>query len=234
MIITLDEIQAAISARVDFIATAPSSTDTEYIRRTSLINSAAEKWGTELYGRWGELYEDTTLATVAGQSYVLLPDGLTPNGLILSELGKLTIGNNSYKLVRADQQETYDASEYIVWITGNLAQGYRLNISPTPSAVISFPLRYYTRLLATDSDGVSKSAMSLPTDKTKCPNPMYLVCFTLSEIYKTEGSGVLGQDYSAEASELLQDMKANNNTQVNISGEISDLAEVGGYPNIGN
>lgn len=233
---TLEDIQVDIAVDFDSSATSPATTNSEWSRRTSLINRAERMVGKALRWRWPWLFKtNTSLSTVAGTSTVSLPVDFRPTGLVLDAGGNLWIGSTPYRMVSVREKQDFDSTARICWITGNDVVGYTLNVQPTPSDVQVVSLNYYSFYLATDSAGTTeKEVMVLSTDKTKIPSPLYLSLYTLSQLFKDDDEGNKGVDFERQAIEELNGMMKEVNMEFqNYNAKIPDVAERDGYPAIG-
>jgi hypothetical protein len=237
---TLNDILVEISLDFDFTTSTPPTTSQEHSRRVKLINRFERELGRFKAYKWRFLQKSTSLSTTPNVATVSLPSDMSYNGAEIAQDGYVRFldGNSNttyYQLVTLDQVKTFETSEKLVWITGNEAVGYTLNINPTPTDTYTIPLNYFSKYLATDSGLTPKEVMTASTDITLIPNPMYLVYKTLMILNKTDDSNPLGNDYNAMANEALSQMLGDENAlNFNQLQEIPDLAEVQGYPNIGD
>lgn len=233
---TLNDVQTDIAVDFDSSATPPATTNSEWSRRTALINRAERMVGKALSWRWPWLYKtDSSLATVVGTATISLPGDFRPTGLILDAAGNLHIGSTAYRLVTVRERQDFDTTAKICWITGNDVNGYTLHVQPTPTAVATLDLQYYSFYLATDQAGTTeKEVMTDSTDKTKIPAAVYLSLYTLAQLYKDDDEGNKGIDFERQAIDELNRMLSEvNNEAQNYHAEIPDIAERDGYPMIG-
>lgn len=231
----LSDYQQNITVDIDSSADAPGTSDPEYERRTVFLNRALKKWARVRDYRWPELFTPYTASTVAGQSYIDLPTDFKWGNAVLSKTGSLVINGLDYQVISPDQRHTRISDDHYVYITGNKTTGYRLNINPTPDAVYSFPLDYYTINLVVDADGVThKEKLENAGDTGKCPDDMYPPIEALAQLFKDDDEGNKGVDFERQAIDMLNDMLAVvNGGQENESLEITSLWEEEGYPPIG-
>lgn len=235
MATTLDDIQVGIAIDFDSSADAPATSNSEYTRRLKLINRSEKKWARAFNYRWPELFTSTTLTTTAGQAYVSLPSDFEFGNLVIAPDGEIKIGDLWYKLITKDYKDVHYDSAYLCWITGNPSAGYRLNIQPTPTDQVSIPLNYYSNYLATNTSGTDQALLSTGTDKTKISDADFLVYDVLAQLYKDDDEGNKGLDFERLANDRLEQMKSlASRGQQNQLVEIPDLAELQGYPSIGN
>ena len=232
---TLSDYQISISVDIDSSATAPSSSDPEFDRRTVLLNRALVKWARTRDYRWSSLYTPYSVNSVAGQSYVSLPSDFRWGNAVLSETGAVVINGLNYEMISPDQRHNRVSSDNYVYITGNKQTGFRLNINPTPDAVFSIPLDYYTIYLVIDEDGVThKEKLVNGGDFSKCPDDIYPPLETLAQLYKDDDEGNKGIDFERQAVDILNTMLAQENGgQENQSMEIQSQWEESGFPAIG-
>lgn len=180
---TLQQIQNQIAADFDITASAGTGSN-EWARRLVLINRYEYLWSEYKQGKWRSLIKTLNLQTTPGQDYVALPSTYKPSGLILPLSGYLTIDGSSYRVINVEEKSAYDSAEPVVWITGSPAEGYRINVQPTPAGTKSFSLFHYTNDLATDTTGaVEKPVMALADDRTKCTAPLYIVYNVIADLY---------------------------------------------------
>lgn len=235
MITTLDDIQKEIALDFDSSPTAPASTDSEYSRRTGIINRFERIWGEKAF--WKELEKNTTLNTVANTSTVDLPSDCENGRLALSMEGHIKIGSSWHLVIDQTEKGNYESTDRIAWITGNPATGYTLNIQPTPTEVLDIPLVYYSTSLATDTTGTTeKSVLVEASDITKCPNRYYLVNSVLAVLFKVDDEGNKGVDYERIAMDNgLGDILGKYNLgNLHQKSEIQVIADTSGYPQIGD
>lgn len=217
---TLDDIQQEIALDFDNTSTIPTSTTIEYTRRTKLINRFERLWRSKKMGKWSPLYTTAPLSTTGSQSYVTLPVGYEKGTGSIDKTGFITIGTTHYNLVNPDDVGDFDTTTPLVWITGNNAVGFKLNVQPTPTGVTAFNFSYFTNMTATDTTGVTdKSVLTINTDKTKIPNPYYLVYSVISVLSVAEnGNDGRGVQYERLANEAMEDMIMND-----VMGELNQV-----------
>lgn len=228
---TLAEIQDQIALDADNASSAPATTDTEYIRRTKLINRYERAFFARRNNIWSVLLKESEVSTTANQSYIEIPADCISGTLSLTQDGYVVIGDVHYKLVRRDE---VGENQYVCYVTGNQSNGFHLNIVPTPESVVTVYLKYYSNYYATDTSGTDKAVMSISTDVTKCPNPLYIIFATLAEIFKVDDENAKGLDYERRAEEELKDALSNE-TQGSFQQDFSIKTEVElmGYSGIG-
>lgn len=231
---TLAEIQEQIALDVDNSSSAPSATDTEYIRRRKIINRYERLFFTRRNHIWNLLLKEAEVPTVAQQSYVAVPADCAEGRLNLSNDGYIKIGNNWYRFINRHEVDNKYDGEKICYITGNNPDGFVLNISPTPDSVETVYLRYYSNYFAVDAAGDGKAVMTETTDETKCPSPFYIIFSTIAEIFKVDDENATGLDYERRAEEEMKDALANENQGSYQQGfSIKSESELNGYPGIG-
>jgi hypothetical protein len=232
----LSEIHDEIALDIDFSSTAPSSDTTEYARRTKYINRWERFIRQAKGGKWKFLEKSTTLTTTPSQDYVNLPATYTRGSSLVDPAGYITINNILYKLVESDEKDIRNSTDYICWIRGSDAEGYKLYIQPTPSSAQSFTLRYYTSQMATDTLGTTeKEVLVLSTDITKIPNPYIIVYGVESDLLFSIGSqtALATQRYN-EAQQLLEEMIARDEEgETNQDTSILDVRNLEGYSPFG-
>jgi hypothetical protein len=206
----LQGLQTRMTAIFDQAGGSIDPSSGEFTRRTTLLNESLKKWASIKAYTWRELVTTDTLTTVNGQSYVELPDSYKFGNLILPQNGLLTIGADKYPVLEYGDAINRGTAEHFVYVTGNPGGGYRLNISPTPTEVLSIPISFYSEDLATDSSGVSKLELSDLTDIPKCPNENWLVYNTLAQMFLIDDEGDQYQAYTQMADKEMSNMLINN------------------------
>lgn len=202
----LTQIQQHISARFDQSGDVIDSSSGEYTRRLRIINSAEESWRESNLGAWRSLKTSTSLSTTASQSYVTLPTDFIIGRQILDDSDYLEISATRYKFVTDGEFLLGDGTDNFITITGDVQAGFRLNIQPTPAEVIAFTFSYYTKYLATNSSGTAQEFLSTGTDITRCPNPHYLIHYTLGELFFLDDDPGKSQFYTQKAEKALNEM----------------------------
>lgn len=231
---TLEDVQTMIAVDFDSSSTPPATTNTEWARRTKLINRAEKEWARKLHYRWPQLYTETTLTTTPSTATVSLPSDMEMHNIILTGDGYLKVGSTPHKLISVMEKDDYASDETLLWVTGNSAIGYTLNIQPTPSEALSITLRYYSNSLAMDTTATTdKTVMVESSDITKVPDPTYLALYTLAQLFKDDDEGNKGVDFQSQAIDLLNTMIAQFNigqtNQDSTIGHVDESAGFGGY-----
>lgn len=204
---TLSEIQTAISARFDYSSTLISEDSEEWPRRLALINQAEQTLRNFLNGQWSFLLTSTTLSTVGSQNYVSLPSDYERGSMAVGNNGLLTINELPYTFSNYTDTLNFDTMDHFVWIKGSNAEGYKLYIQPTPADIYSIAFNYYTNQLAVDTNGTSKSGLSVATDVTKIPDPYFIVDWVIGELYLIDDEPAgKWQFYKQSAQSRLVDM----------------------------
>lgn len=231
---TLSEIQDQISLDVDINPTAPSTTNTEYIRRRKVINRFEREWASRRNYFWEALLKETELSTTAEQTYVTLPSDLNGNRLHLSKDGYIKIGSEYYRMVTRAEFENKIYGEKTCYISGNAPSGFQLNIYPTPEDVKTVYLRYFSSYLAVEADSDEVEVLTNADDETKCPNPNYLIYATIAELFKMDDESAKGLDYERRAEDVMEDMLDNENQGSYQQGfYIQSESELNGFDGIG-
>lgn len=233
---TLDELQAQVALDFDSSSTALSFENTEYLRRTKLINRFETLWAKRRNFVWNELLKATTLTLTANTTSVDLPADFTSRNIMLSQDGYIKIGAIWHKLIRRDELDTYDSSSPLAYLLGNDPQGFTLNTQPEYTEDKTVYLNYYTKYLATDTTGeTEKALLTETTDITKCPNPFYLIYSTLAALYKSDDELDKGLDYERLAEEEMNQMLSNENLGAyQQQNYIMGIDEIGGYMELGD
>lgn len=206
--VTLDDIQSRIASGVDYTSSAPSTSDTEYARRLKLINKYEKQWALKEGYRWKDLVVSTTLTTTANVATVSLPTDY--KSAILQPAGTLKVGSANYEFIPIYMKGKYfDNSQYL-YITGNDAVGYTLNINPTPDDAYSIEFDYYSKYLATNSGGTDKEVMTTGTDITKCPDPEYIVYMVQYDLLMHDNRGDKAIECKNEGLNILDNLVNEN------------------------
>ena len=233
---TLTELQTRISARFYQAGNTLSSTTTEWARRRTLLNAAAREWDRKAKGAWPQLRKSVTLSTAPSQNYVDLPSDFKYGRMLLPESEFVKIGEEYYPLYQFDYTQSLDSSLKYLYISGNGQAGYRLNINPTPNAVLDLTFSYYSTNLATNASGTEQTELSLETDITLCPDPDFLVAHALMEMFSVDDEGNLYKIYSDMSKELLNDIyynyqigQVNEGMRIPLVDESQGFAPIGGF-----
>lgn len=227
---TLTQIQNAIAARFDYSGTSFSSVSSEWTRRLVLINQAEDTWKRFMEGKWECLFVPNTLTTTASQSYVTLPSDYEKGAGIVTIDGMININNMLYKLVQKSETLNYDTNSNFAWITGNKVDGYKLNIQPTPNGAYTFNFDYYTNLLAKKSDDTYLEFLTNPDDKTKIPDPYFIVDWVIGELYLIDDEPQTKyQPFKDSAEKRLVNMATAEGREENQIVEVKVVSEESGY-----
>ena len=234
MATTLSDIQTSIALDFDQASTAPDTTTDDYARRKLLINRSEKKWKNALNGRWDSLRTTATLSITGGTSYVALPTDFTPNGLVVAKGGQVLLNGSYAPIVKFQDVPSYTSSDLLCYITGDDANGYRLNFQPTPTSSSTLDITYYSKYIAQTSGGTGLEKLTSGTDYTKCPDSDFIVLDVVAQLLKSDGEANLGQDYQSQANDLLNQMIAQNNAgNIGVPNEIQTYNDLNSYPNIG-
>jgi hypothetical protein len=229
---TLLDIQKRISARYDISGDTVPTTSTEWGRRVTLINLAEKKLQKE--SKWSWLIKTTTLTTTPNVAHVNLPADYSKGSLIAQLTTHLKIDTVEYMLADKATQTTLNSTSKIVWISGNEASGYRLNIQPTPTTAVSFSISYISTYMATDSSLTEKEGLADATDITKVPNPDYLTNYVLAELYASNDDLAKARMYTDMMQEELRAMLINDNYEMNTLSPMVSVTDYDFEPLGGN
>lgn len=232
---TLDDIQNQIALDFDSSSSALASTNSEYSRRTKLINRYERLWAERKSYAWNALLKEDEITLSANTTSVNLPAGFINNSLQLSQDGRIKIGESWYLFVRRDQADTYESNAQVCYLLGDEILGYTLNVKYSSTENRTVYCNYFTNKLAVATDATTEKAlMALTTDYTKCPNPYYLVYSVLATLYKSDDEMDKGLDYERLAENEMDQMIANENMGMYQQGvTIEDISSIEGYPEIG-
>lgn len=232
---TLDDIQTQIALDFDSSSSALPSINSEYARRTKLINRFEKLWAARKNYAWRALLKSTQLTLTANQTSVALPSDFVGNNLQLAQDGMIKIGGVWYTLLRPDEADTFNETAYIAYLRGNNVAGYTLHVKFSKEYDRTVEVSYYTNHLAYDGDGVTeKEVLSSPTDYTKCPTPQYLIYAVLSTLYTSDDETDKGLNYERLAEEEMDQMLANENQGAfQQQNYVIGMDEIQGYDALG-
>jgi len=232
---TLNDVQSLISAEFDQSGSVINPFSGEYERRRRLVNIAERMWREFNSGRWSVLRTTASLILTIGQPYVTLPSDYIIGREDFDHNNQLLkIGSTDYKKITPNQRYQFDPAEPLVWFSGNEAIGYRLNLQPTPSEAVSFDFPYFSKNTAIDENNIEKEFMTLPSDKTKIPDPTFLSDYALGRLFRVDDEPAKGGQYTQESLTSRLVLMASQNAQIqglNIPNAADDvsLEPIGGY-----
>ena len=201
----LADLQDRIHTLVENDNDTPASDDDEYTTRLRLINQSIGKWE-QSDVLWDELWTTYTHGSVvvaADLDYVLTLTNLRFTGGFL----KLTLNGASQliEFISPEEYQSYNGEAKVAYITGNIKDGWTLNLGWTPvagdgtvGATISFPYyKFATRL-------------SSSTDKSEMPDPNYIVYDVAAAKSLMESKNNQFSIYSTEAQNSMINMRTMN------------------------
>jgi len=166
--ITLEEIQARISALIDQDSSAPDYTSEDWLLRTRYINMSQDEWA-QLYD-WSVLYKEynTMTSTPTSNVTVALPTDFRK----ISGYPKVPTGRSTdeFPQVLPQQRSQKDKSSPYFYVIGDYKDGYSAVFNPaTASGQFASGASIYINYYAKPTSMVS------PSDVSPCPDPEYLV-----------------------------------------------------------
>lgn len=203
---SLDDIQAEISALVDQDADTSVLSNDDYTLRTNYINRALREWSE--VGQWQVLYKqfNSYISTSTGNASVALPSDFRKLAAY-PHICNADTANEEFPDV-LPQEDQLGNNSHRVWIMGSSTNGYIMRVHGTTLASgASLMVPYY------------KTASSLvsPADVADIPNPEYLVQKTVGYIWEGREDPRFPQA-KAEADRILSNMMERENTPNFASG----------------
>ena len=187
----------------------PSATSSDYLTRRGLLDAGINLWESQPSILWRELYTtladaaDGTKTTTDGTSAYACPtDFRFPLGYlrIVDSNGDSTY----YRRVKVGEnmlKDNMSDTPYYYYVTGNVQDGHKVNIHPTPSSTgLTIKYEYYK----------SADTLSATDTKFEMSDPYFAIYFALSRLLFQDGQS----DKAAEAMSItdakLSDMKMKN------------------------
>lgn len=203
-----DQVYSLYSGDVDYW----DSASDEYALLRQYATAGINRWRYYEKTDWKELF--TKLSDDPNNEQTILASTFTyaaPSDFV-KNTGYVKIGGLLYTPktpARASVLVGQGDSSRFVWFTGNPKDGYTLNINPlaqiSAGDAIDYPY-YRTPTYFTAVD-----------DVTEMSDPMFLVYFILSRLYKNDGEGFADEFNKAEA--MLEQMRTENMGGI---GEVAD------------
>jgi len=200
----LQDLQDKLQVLYDNDTSTPDSGDEDFDTRTILFNSGLGVWETE--EQWRELLVSSDsltvpITTTAGISSYDLPDDFARIVGYLRTSDGTTYNYIPQKDLTSNQFYSNDGSTPYFYISGNPADGYKINIHPTPgTSGLTLVFEYYKH--PTDYQD--------PADISEIPDPMFLVYYALSKLFDADGASLKSQKAYMEMSSRLENMVKNN------------------------
>lgn len=207
---TYTELFAAYYSQYRAEATIPASTDDEYIIGMRLANEAVNRWANYDNVYWRELF-DTNLTDgsgdqtiVTGQTQYTAPDNMREAGGFIKVLSATGTTVRTYPILEPqDAQFRSDSASY-AYFTGDVSNGYTLNLNPAPDASVSgLRIEYvYYKLPTLFAAGGDVSEMS---------QPYFIVHRMLANRFRASRNPYY-TDAVADAEDILKTMQMDNNS----------------------
>lgn len=207
---TLNEIQKHIYRIYDGgDVSYPDSTSDDYLLRTGIINTALYEWSQAQGTKWRELFTDLA-DSLTGDKTTTANDTVydAPTDLVfITSQVKITSSDGSlyysYKDINDVQSAIQNNStERFFYITGKPG-AYKIHINPAPTSTGStIDYEYFKRV----------TELSSTSDVAECPNPLYLVYFTVARLYENDNRNDLAQAYEQRAVNIMNQMIIDNYT----------------------
>lgn len=203
---TLETLQQIIHSTLEGDVDYPSTTDDDYLTRTSLINNAILSWESERDTNWNELwignYNGGTV--VAGDTTYSAPaDFKYPGGYVRLVDGD---GNSTdIPVITAHEAQTYLENAQVAYFTGNPATGYTLNFRYTPQAGDNYTGRtiYYDYYKFANT-------LSNTTDEPEMSDPLFIAFSVIAQIFLQRSNFNSYTVYETKAQNSLAQMKMAN------------------------
>lgn len=192
-------------------ADTPASTDDEYTIALRLANEAVNHWASYDNTYWKELFgtlqnaDDGTKTITTSDATYDAPSDMQEAGGLIKVLNSSNKTVQTYQIVNPqDAQFKGDNSTY-AYFTGNpLADGYTLNLSPSPSSSLSgLNLDYVYYKIPTE--------FTAGADVTEMSNPWFIVHRMLANRFRVSRNPYY-QSAQADAENALKKMKAANDS----------------------
>lgn len=192
-----NQVYSMYSGDVDYW----DSTSDEYALLRDYATAGIDRWRYYERTDWKELFTkladaSTGLKVVAGFT-ASCPDNFVRN------TGFVFIGGKKFTPVSPAKASTLvgsDSTFNFCWFTGNVKDGFTLNINPgaqiSNGDTIDYP--YYR----------TPTYYAAITDVTEMSDPFFLVYFILSRLYKNDGEGFADEFNKAES--ILEQMRTDN------------------------
>lgn len=194
------------------------TTDDEYITARGLANIAINRWAKYENTTWNDLFtnltdssalllgDKTTIA--ATHSYNCPTDFIRPSSLV-------RIGGTFFDVRRPQQvAELKDSTDNWVYFTGNIKDGYKLNINPnlTVNGGDTIEYEYYKK----------ETSFSDPDDETEMSDPYFIVYYVAAHM----GEEGINADFYQMAEARLEQMRTvNMSTLYGVSDNINSTLD---------
>lgn len=228
MFADLTYLQDNLQLLIDADDSTPATTSDDYVTRTSYINRAIRRWERVEDTRWRELWTTLSasspgspdLTTVSGTSAYDAPsDFRFPAGFV-----KLTDSDGNvayYDVVEQTENQLHQADgQRYAYFTGNIKDGYQVNIKPTPTVTGStITYDYYKR--ATE--------LSTGADLLEMSDPEFAINFAAALHYRNQRDLTRYSNFLADAEEALSGMQLTNQSQGEFQDDsMPDLSKIQG------
>lgn len=201
---TLDNLQDLIHITAELDDNTPTSSDTDYIVRTALLNKWIRNWEHEKGMFWNELWAEGSITSTGATSYVLSSSGITDFRFAGGYIYATSTDGGSYWIPikkLEDVELLKNESKIYAYFTGDHANGWTIRFNPNtyPGSGDTIKIPYYK--VATQ--------LTTGTDKTEIADPDYLVHGVLSDILSQEDPGEADRHFQL-AQDKMSGMKVRN------------------------
>lgn len=214
----LQSLQDDLHAEFEGDVSTPAEGSSDWDLRLKYLNKSGHRWANVNDVNWRELHSTLTAAatgdktTVASQSTYDAPDDFKKLGGYIQVTSAATGAVQQFNVIPRHEVQLYagdTAAEY-AYFDGNPSAGYKVHIHPAPAAsgdTISYD--YYRRY--TDLEAAA--------DVTECPDPKFLVTYSLYLLYLQQRDMTRANDALSTAEELLQGLETANSVNPTYQGQ---------------
>lgn len=185
---TLNSVLADVAAVVDQDTTL--ATGTELTVRVNLVNQALNEWA-EAY-EWKQLRQSSSLTFSLSGVSSALPTNFKR---LMSPIYDAGNSYYEYKEIDPDSRFLVASDDKYVWIGGNPASGYFVNINPAMASGASLVFEYQS----------TPSSLATLQDVSVCPSGEFLAKRTIAYILQSRSDGRFPV-VKAESDDLLSNM----------------------------
>lgn len=174
----------------------------EYLTSRAYANDAVNFWEFYLSTKWRDLFTNLSDAVdgvkTIGSSYsVSCPSNFRYPASYVS------IGGTVYDVIGVEKLATYkNSGSQWVYFSGNIKDGYKLNINPNLTLVAGNTIEYQYYKQATKFTAI--------TSVTEMPDPYYIVYYVLKRLYINDGETELAGEAKGNADARIDSMYTQN------------------------
>lgn len=206
---TFTEIFQAYYTLYRGTATIPASTESEYTIGLELANEAVKRWANYDNTYWKELFttlslagEGTTVATDVTQYDV--PDDFREAGGHVKLLNSNNTTFQTYPILESQEVQFKPEGATFAYFTGSPAEGYVLNLSPTPTATQNGKTIQYDYYK-------TPTLFTTGSDVTEMSDPYFIVHRMLANRFRTSRNPYY-EDALRDSENALGVMKMRNDS----------------------